>query len=283
MDARPGSVLDDDTDQDLGTALAKGSEEDSGGTEKSAEQSTSFFDKDFDPSTLEAPLQGQYKQMEAAFNERMSQLPDSEVMQSIGMKSQAFDRLVAMPQFQKWAEGMTGSEPSAGRKAAAEVDDQTFLEGLDPDVQEGIRNLVQRSVDEAVTSKVTPLSDAFFSQQADATIDAIKEVHGEETFNRLVPQMTHLMEVTDGLDLEGAFKMARFDELNAELEKRQQQVIREKNDANMLGDGSFETQPSALPKVKNAMDAIRLGMKMVGENHPQAFDPMSLPPGYRGE
>ncbi len=284
MDARPGSILEDDSVQGDGTVLTKGSDKDSGGNESESEQPPSMFDEGFDPSTLEAPLQGKYSEMQAALSERMSALPDAEVMQTVGMKSNAFDRLVQMPEFQKWAEGMTDSGPSTvGGEAAVAAADENLLEGLDEDVQEGIGNLIQKKVDEAVASRVTPLSDAYYADKADSTISDLKEQYGAETFERLADTMSTHMEAKEGVTIEDAFKLARFDELQAQVAAQKQTTIQSKVQANMEGDGSFSTEPSARPKVRDAKEATRLAFEMVAGQHPDAFDPLSLPPGYRGE
>lgn len=281
LDARARDIMDDSEDESLEQAFAKQSERSSRGNEETSEQRPSMFEEGFDPTTLEEPLQGKYSEMEAAFQERMSQLPDAEVMQSLGMKANAFDRLVQMPEFQSWAEGMTGSEPSPGRQAAAEAS-ENLLDGLDEDVQTAIADLIQRRVDEAITDRVAPLSDAFYADKAEATISQLREQVGAETFERLAPQMQMLMEGNENLDLEDALKLAQYDEMKAQLARRTQETVRDKFQANMEGDGSTGTMPSTR-KIKDARSAAELAFEMVSSRHPGAFDPTVLPPGYRGE
>lgn len=283
MDARPANPLSEE-ETDLGQSLRAGTEEKSGGKDDSAGEQTTFFQEGFDPATLEAPLQGKYKEMEAAFTERMSQIPDAETLGLIGTKSQAFDRLVQMPEFQQWAERMTGEEGQAtvGQEAAAEAAGSSLLEGLDEDVQSGIVKLIEQRVNQEIAARVTPISDAYFSDKAEQTITSLKTTHGEETIARLAPMMHTLMESKEGLDVNDAFKLARFDELQAQLAQQKQTTTTEKFHANMEGDGATGTTV-ADTKVKSAGDAVNLALDMIRQGDPRAFDPTRLPPGYRGE
>ncbi len=285
MDSRPASVLNEESD-DLGASFMdqdSSSQTPRGNEAASEQQPSSFFDEGFDVNTLEEPLQGKYKEMESAYSDRMAQLPDSEVLGLIGTKSDAFDRLVAMPEFQEWAESQTGSEAEATPGSQAAADSANLLEGLDEDMQQALTTLVQQRVDAAVAERVTPVADAFYAKEAESTLSGLREQHGAETFDRLAPQMQALMESVDGLDVNQAFMLARFPEMQAAAARQVRQTTEQKFHANMEGDGSIGTEPEMSRSVKSPADAVNLALKMVRSGHPDAFDPTRLPPGYRGE
>lgn len=290
MDARPGSLLDDQDDSLIGQSREASSEQSSRGTRTSdGQQSTgdrAYFEPDFDPSTLEEPLQGVYTRMRAALDERLSGIPDVDTLSLLNRKAQGFDQLVHDQGFQQWAQsrmdgGEGGGTPSVGQKAASEVEDTNLLEGLDEDVQKGVVDLIQRKVDEAVSSRVNPVAEAFYNREAEMTLEKLQEQVGEDTFQRLAPRMQLYMESISGLDAGNALKLARADELEAQVAQNGQQTVEEKFHANMEGDGSFGTEPTQTQKVGTARDAISLAIDQVRSG--RGWDPTKLPPGYRGE
>lgn len=279
MDARAASVLDD-RDDDLAAAAGKATATETPAKETAAAQKVSFFEKGFDPSGLDAKGQAMYKEMETALNTRLSQLPDSDTLQTLSQQSAAFQRLLQMPEFVKWAESYTGGkeEPSVGGTAAGEA--ANLLEGLDEDVQKGIRQLIQNTVDQEVAARVSPVADAFYAREADSTISALKQEVGADVFDRLAPSVQRIMELNEGLDVQKAFRLAHYDELVKMVAQREQKVAESKFHANMEDDGSTGTE-AATRKVNSARDAVELALDMVKRGDPRAFDPLSLPPGYR--
>lgn len=280
MDSEPGSVLDDGDESLLGD-VGRGSGEDTPRGKESSSARTSFFDDEFDSSALEAPLRGQYEKMKAEFESRTSGLPDRDALEAFTQKSQAFDKLVMMPEFQEWAAKMTGEEAprSAGQKAAAEAGLEA-LDSLDEETRNAIGTYIQQTVDKHVSEKVTPLSEAFYAREADASLAKIKQAYGEDTFSRLADRAADLMERTSGLTADQAFQLAHYDELKSQRAQDSQRETQDKFLANMEGQGSFGTEPAA-SQATDARSAIEQALEAVKAG--RGFNPRSLPEGYRGE
>lgn len=284
MDARPGSITDDESDN-LADSLARGpGDQTPRGKESPPGQTPSLFDEGFDPSTLEAPLQGPYKQMQAEFHRRLQSLPTADTMDTLNQQASAFQRLVEMPEFQTWASQMVDGEspePTAGQQAADGAESIPGLSDLPEEMVEGIQNLIQNAVDKQVMERVNPIADQVYAREASATIDSLKEKFGAEDFEQHAPTIARLMEVTEGLDVTDAFKIAKFDELMSEQQAAEGATVRQKLGAVMEGDGSLGTEPAAARKVASAADATKLAIEMFQRRDPNMFDPTSLPPGYR--
>lgn len=228
--------------QQAGDAPAATGEPSSGepGGDKKA---VNYLAPDFDPATIGDPAARQLVEtLRAQHAESLSSVPDKETLAQIGMKAQAWERLTASEEWERFKTSLqTGTTVDAAAAQAGDPKLNEVLSSLDDEQKQAVQFLI----DQYAGEKVTPMLQELISDKAKMELDRLEQRFGED-WTRLKGKTVEAMKL-HGVDAETAYRIVWSTDRMQNDAAAAGQTVREKIAASTVGDGSPATAPTVKP------------------------------------
>jgi hypothetical protein len=232
------SSSDESTDESSDEGDKGASKEDKG-----EERGSRFFD----PKKVPDELKPTFKAMQASFTRKM------QVASKAVQKAQAFDELVANPEFQAWVASKNEAPSRKGRSAASDDDGD---DGKDtPDIE--------AMIERAVAKSLAPIVQGEHRKNAQNEWKSLLERYPQA--ENYKDEIQEELRSTPGIGYEKAFKNVAFDDAVGMGSESAIKSVASKKKANTSKPSNMRPGDKTLPKPKSIPEAFQRALAQAKE------------------